>query len=117
MIQKLTRQHHVFPIESRNAFQASDKARISKMHALTLNLIELIASKDTPKKLYTKQIDLTGSISRCTLCNSATNPKHFRNLFFAKNKTILANAERIYGEKLPQNDSLPYLICAPCNEE
>ena len=73
-----------------------------------------MASKDTPKKLYKKQTDSTGSISRCRLCNSVTNPKHCRNLFYAKNQTVLANAERIYGEKLPQNDSLPHLICAPC---
>ncbi|XP_028403253.1 uncharacterized protein LOC114525978 [Dendronephthya gigantea] len=74
-----------------------------------------MASKDTPKKFYKKQTDSTGSISRCRLCNSVTNPKHCRNLFRSQNQAVLRNAERIYGGKLPQNDSLPHLICAPCD--
>jgi hypothetical protein len=73
-----------------------------------------MASKDTPKRLYKKQTESTGSISRCRLCNSVTNPNHRKNLLRAQNQTVLRNAERIYGEKLPQNDSLPHLICAPC---
>ncbi len=73
-----------------------------------------MASKDTPKKLYQKRPESTGSISRCRLCNSVTDSKYCKNLFRDHNKTVLRNAERIYGRELLHSDSLPHLICAPC---
>ncbi|XP_028417961.1 uncharacterized protein LOC114542661 [Dendronephthya gigantea] len=73
-----------------------------------------MASTNTPKKLYEKRTKSTGGISRCRLCNSVTNTKYSKNLYRAQNRAILHDAESFYGEKLPQNDSLPHLICAPC---
>ena len=45
---------------------------------------------------------------------SVTDSKYCKNLFRDQNKTVLRNAERIYGEELLHSDSLPHLICAPC---
>ncbi len=73
-----------------------------------------MASKDTPKKLHQKRPESTGSISRCRLCNSVTDSKYCKNLFRDHKKTVLRNAERIYGRELLHSDSLPHLICAPC---
>ena len=69
---------------------------------------------NTPKKFYEKRAQSTGSISRCRLCNSVTDKKYSKNLYRAQNRSVLLNAERFYGGELPQNDSLPHLICAPC---
>ena len=80
----------------------------------TLISIESMASKDTPKKLYQKRTRSTVSISRCRLCNSVADSKYSKNLFRDQNKTVLQNAQRIYGRELLHSDNLPHLICAPC---
>lgn len=76
--------------------------------------IESMASKDTPKKLYQRRTESTGGISRCRLCNSVADSRYSKNLFRDKNKTILRNVERICGGELRHSNSLPHLICAPC---
>ena len=90
------------------------KRRIWVKFQSTLILIESMASKDTPKKLYQKRTESTVRISRCRLCNSVADSKYSKNLFRDQNKTVLRNAERIYGRELPHSDNLPHLICAPC---
>ena len=90
-------------------FKSRTKVKFQK----ALISIESMASTDTPKKLYEKITQSTGSISRCRLCNSVTDKKYSKNLYRAQNRAILHNAESFYGEELPQNDSLLHLICAP----
>ena len=90
------------------------KRRIRVKFQSTLISIESMASKNTSKKLYQKRTESTGSISRCRLCNSVTDSKYCKNLFRDQNKTVLRNTECIYGEELLHSDSLPHLICAPC---
>ena len=80
----------------------------------TLILIESMASKDTPKKLYQKRTESTVRVSRCRLCNSVVDSKYSKNLFRDQNRTVLPNAERIYGREYPHSGNLPHLICAPC---
>jgi hypothetical protein len=87
------------------------KRRIWVKFQTTLISIESMASKGTTKKLYQKQTESTGNISRCRLCNSVTDSKYSRNLFRDCSKV---NAERIYGRELLYSESLPHLICAPC---
>ena len=70
-----------------------------------------MASKETPKKLYRKT---STNLSSCRLCNGAVVSNHNKNLFKSSNSTILKNAEEIYGKALPQDNSLPHLICRPC---
>ena len=76
--------------------------------------IESMASKGTPKKFYKKRLESTSSISHCRLCNCIADPGHSKNLFRKGNQTTLRNAEHIYGGELPQSNSLPHLICSPC---
>ena len=75
-----------------------------------------MASKDTPKKFYKKRnvTTVTVATAHCRLCNCVSDPGHSKNLFRAQNKTILRNAEIIYGGQLPQDENLPHLICTPC---
>ena len=80
------------------------KRRIRVKFQSTLIYIESMASKNTPKKLYQKRSESTGIISRCRLCNSVTDSKYCKNLFRDKNKTVLRNAECIYGEELLHSD-------------
>ena len=72
-----------------------------------------MASKGTPKKLYRKRTEST-AISRCRLCNCVTDPGHSKSLFREQNRTILLNAEIVYGNELRQDNNLPHLVCAPC---
>ena len=78
-----------------------------------LNAMASAASQNTPKKYYPKASKLSG-ISRCRLCNSVTDPVHAKNLYRDSNKTILRNAEQIYGSALPSESGLPHLVCRPC---
>ena len=80
-----------------------------KFHSHSL---ESMAS-ETPKKLYRKE-NLTGSISRCRLCNCVADPKHSKSLFRKQNHEIVRNAEIFYGADLPEKDELPRRICGPC---
>ena len=76
--------------------------------------IESMASEGTPKKFYKKRLESTGNISHCRLCNCIADPGHSKNLFRKGNQTTLRNTELIYGGELPQSNSLPHLICSPC---
>jgi hypothetical protein len=73
-----------------------------------------MATKGTPKKLYSKSASTEVSSSSCRLCKAVVDRNHSRDLFKAKNSTVLKNAEAFYGHSLPQDKSLPYLICRPC---
>jgi hypothetical protein len=74
-----------------------------------------MASKDTPKKYYSKSTST--DISRCRLCNSVVDRDHCKNLFRSSNLTVLRDAEKIYGCALPQENLLPHLICRPCERK
>lgn len=64
------------------------KRRIRVKFQSKLISIESMASKDTPKKLYQRRTESTGSISRCRLCNSVADSRYCKNLFRDKNKTV-----------------------------
>ena len=78
------------------------KCRIQVKFQKSLISIASMASADTPKKLYEKRTQSTGSISRCRLCNSVTDKKYSKNLYRAQNRAVLLDAESFYGGKLPQ---------------
>ncbi len=71
----------------------------------------LMASKDTPKKLYFKSASTEVYSSCCRLCKAVVDRNHSRDLFGPKNRLILKNAEVFYGHTLPHDKSLPHLIC------
>ena len=76
-----------------------------------------MASKDTPKKLYSKTQGeplVINKTARCRLCNQIRDPGHSKNLFAVKNQKILQEAIFVHGTDLPQDDVLPHLICKPC---
>ena len=78
-------------------------------------ILSLMATKDTPKKLVYKSAAGTNlSNSSCRLCKAVVDRKHCRDLYKSSNRTILKNAEEIYGNVLPQDKNLPHLICRPC---
>ena len=65
-----------------------------------------------PKKVYAKSnLD---SKSMCRLCCSIIDPKHCKNLYNKASVNVLASAELLYGGKLLRGDSLPHLVCRPC---
>ena len=45
-----------------------------------------------------------------------TLPTLYKNLYRDTNKTILSNAEQIYGSALPSESGLPHLVCRPCEQ-
>ena len=68
--------------------------------------------EETPKKVYAKsKLD---SKSMCRLCCSIIDPKHCKNLYNKASVNVLASAELLYGGKLTRGDSLPHLVCRPC---
>ncbi len=72
---------------------------------------ERTKSPSTPKKFY----KTSGDFSRaCRLCGSVGDAKFAKNLFNRGNSDLLAAAEDVYGNKLPNYDTLPHLICRPC---
>ena len=65
----------------------------------------------TPKKFY----KYSGSFSNaCRLCLSVGDANFSKNLFNRANAMLLAKVEELYGDSLPCDDSLPRLICRPC---
>ena len=82
-------------------------------HVRDFNAMASAASQNTPKKYYVKASKLSGT-SRCRLCNSVTDPVHAKNLYRDTNKTILRNAEQIYGSALSSESGLPHLVCRSC---
>jgi hypothetical protein len=73
-----------------------------------------MAAKDTPKKFYLKSASAEVYSSTCRLCKAVVDRDHSKDLFKPKNRTVLRNAEALYGHTLPQDKSLPHLICRPC---
>ena len=72
-----------------------------------------MATKDTPKKLYVRSA-FKDVISSCRLCKSVVDKRHSKDLFSAKNRLILSNAQVLYGKDLHKDSALPHLICRPC---
>lgn len=72
-----------------------------------------MATKDTPKKFYSKS-GFTKRSSSCRLCKSVVDRRHSKDLFNATNCVILNNAQVIYGGNLHKDSALPHLICRPC---
>ena len=68
--------------------------------------------KETPVKTYSKK--LPNSQSMCRLCCGIYDLKHTKNLYHRANVQLLSLAEEVYGGKLPNEDSLPHLLCRPC---
>ena len=69
----------------------------------------------TRRKSFTKnELNRLAISLAVDFVNSVTDSKYCKNLFRDQNKTVLRNAERIYGEELLHSSSLPHLICAPC---
>ena len=89
------------------------KMNVSHFSVFTLvfDKVTLMASKSTPKKVYSTS---TENSSRCRLCNGVQDQRHCKNLFNKKNQIILKNVESIHGENLPHVDGFPSLICRPC---
>ena len=76
-----------------------------------------MASKDTPKKIYTKVSTSTVSSSRCRLCYSVSDPHYSKHLFGQSHQDILRNAEFVFSSCLPHDSNLPHLICRPCERK
>ena len=71
--------------------------------------------KETPKKVYRKTFANTECI--CRLCCGVHDPKHTKNIYRKANVKLLAIAETVFGDKLPNEDNLPRLICRPCERK
>ena len=77
-----------------------------------IQIANMAQRKETPKKVYAKSnLD---SKSMCRLCCSIIDPKHCKNLYNKASVNVLASAELLYGGKLLRGDSLPHLVCRPC---
>ena len=73
-----------------------------------------MAARETPKKRYFKSTTAGVYSSSCRLCKAVVDKNHCKDLFKSSNRTVLNNVENIYGNNLPQDNSLPHLICRPC---
>ena len=73
-----------------------------------------MAAKETPKKRYLKSITAEVYSSSCRLCKAVVDKNHCRDLFKPSNRAVLKNVENIFGDNLPRDNSLPHLICRPC---
>ena len=73
-----------------------------------------MAARETPKKRYSKSTTAEVYSSSCRLCKAVVDKNHCKDLFKSSNQTVLKNVENIYGNSLPQDNSLPHLICRPC---
>ena len=71
--------------------------------------------KETPKKVYRKTFANTECI--CRLCCGVYDPKHTKNIYHKANVKLLALAETVFGDKLPNEDNLPRLLCRPCERK
>ena len=65
----------------------------------------------TPKKIYPASSNAT---SCCRLCKAVRDSDHCRILFGKANRTLLVAAGNIYGSPFQRNESLPHLLCRPC---
>ena len=66
----------------------------------------------TPKKVYKS---VGGNVLNCCrLCKSFGDVSHWKNLFGKGNRALLAAAENIHGNTLLRSESLPHLLCRPC---
>ena len=85
---------------------------ILKNRGSHIQIANMAQRKETPKKVYAKSnLD---SKSMCRLCCSIIDPKHCKNLYNKASVNVLASAELLYGGKLLRGDSLPHLVCRPC---
>ena len=50
----------------------------------------------------------------CRRCCGIYDLKHTKNLYRRANVQLLSLAEYVYRGKLPNEDSLPHLLCRPC---
>ena len=66
----------------------------------------------TPQKVY-KSVGKNVS-NCCRLCKSFGDVSHRKNLFGKGNRALLAAAENIQGNFLLRSESLPHLLCRPC---
>ena len=64
-----------------------------------------------PKKIYPASSNTT---SCCRLCKAVRDSDHCRNLFGKANRTLLIAAENIYVSSFQRSESLPHLLCRPC---
>ena len=69
----------------------------------------------TPKKLYPVEgrIDL----SSCRLCWSIGDSRYCKNLFREVNRDILDFVQQVHGGVLPQDKTLPQLVCRSCERK
>ena len=66
----------------------------------------------TPKKVC-KSVG-ANVINCCRLCKSFGDVSYWKNLFGKGNRTLLATADNIQGNPLLCSESLPHLLCRPC---
>ena len=72
-----------------------------------------MASKETPKKVYSADIANIDPKS-CRLCQSIGDSSHRTNIFKTGNRELLRIAEVLYGRVLPKDGGLPLIVCRPC---
>ena len=65
----------------------------------------------TPKKIYPASSKTT---SCCRLCKAVRDSDLCRNLFGKTNRTLLVAEENIYVSSFQRSESLPHLLCRPC---
>ena len=68
----------------------------------------------TLKKIY-KSVSST-FLNCCGLCKSFGDVSHWKNLFGKGNHALLAAVENIHGNPLLRIESLPHLLCRPCEK-
>ena len=70
-------------------------------------------ASETPKKLYPVSSKLEISFA-CRLCLSVGDSAHRKRLFSPGAETLLRQAEELNGKPLLLDESLPDLLCRPC---
>ena len=63
------------------------------------------------KKIYPVS---SNTKSCCRLCKAVSDSDHCRNLLGKGNGMLFVAAENIYGSSLQRGESLPHLLCRPC---
>lgn len=74
-----------------------------------------MASKETPKKIYSSFTKRNIDPKSCRLCRSIGDSSHRTNIFKPSNKELLKIAESLYGRTLRKDTGLPSLVCRPCD--